>query len=91
MNTPNNKRRRDSQNRIVAAFIQALQTQELSQISVTQLCQAAKVNRTTFYANYQDIYGLADTVQQRLENGCQESPEEIQQIIASEYGPKRIR
>lgn len=176
MNTPNNKRRRDSQNRIETAFIQALQTQELSQISVTQLCQAAKVNRTTFYANYEDLYALADAVQNRLEhevaalydhspthdysrdnylklfrhirdnhlfyrtyfklgmdgryrlteydvqqaaayygqqniayhveffrnglnaviklwlkNGCQESPEEIQQIIASEYGPKHIR
>lgn len=68
MNTPNNKRRRESQSRLETAFIQALQTRELNQITVTELCQAAKVNRTTFYANYQDVYALADAVQKRLEN-----------------------
>ena len=67
MNTANNKRRKDSQKRIENAFVQLLQNQELDKISVTQICQLAKVNRTTFYANYLDIYDLADAVQKRLE------------------------
>lgn len=67
MNTANNKRRKESQKRIENAFVQLLQTQELAKISVTAICSSAQVNRTTFYANYLDIYDLADAVQKRLE------------------------
>ncbi|QNM05199.1 TetR/AcrR family transcriptional regulator [Qiania dongpingensis] len=67
MNTPNNKRRRDSQKRIEAAFIQQLQYLDLNKISVTDICKSAGVNRTTFYANYLDVYDLADAVQRKLE------------------------
>lgn len=67
MNTENNKRRRESRARIEAAFVKLLQDNDLSKISVTALCKAAQVNRTTFYANYLDIYDLADAVQKRLE------------------------
>ena len=67
MNTPNNKRRRDSRNRMETAFVRLLQHRELKQITVTDICKAADVNRTTFYANYLDLYDLADAVQKRLE------------------------
>lgn len=67
MNTPNNKRRRDTRNRIQSAFVKLLQYRELKQITVTDICKAADVNRTTFYANYLDIYDLADAVQKTLE------------------------
>lgn len=67
MNTPNNKRRKASQNRIQQAFIQLLDEKELHKISVTDICKLAEVNRTTFYANYIDIYDLADAVQETLE------------------------
>lgn len=66
MNTPNNKRRRDSRRRMESALIRQLQTQELGSITVTEICREANVNRTTFYANYQDIYALAESVQQSL-------------------------
>lgn len=67
MNTPNNKRRRESRNRLETAFVRLLQSRELPQVTVTALCEEAGVNRTTFYANYLDIYDLADAVQKRLE------------------------
>ena len=67
MNTPNNKRRKDSQKRIETAFMKLLQNQELNTITVTELCRLASVNRTTFYSNYLDVYDLADTVQRKLE------------------------
>ena len=54
MNTPNNKRRRESRLRIEAALVRLLQDKELAQISVKEICAAADVNRTTFYANYQE-------------------------------------
>lgn len=67
MNTPNNKRRRESRLRIETALVRLLQDKELAQISVKEICAAADVNRTTFYANYQDIYDLADAVQKSME------------------------
>ena len=67
MNTPNNKRRKASKNRIQQAFVQLLEEKELHKISVTDICKLAEVNRTTFYANYLDIYDLADALQNDLE------------------------
>ena len=65
MNKPNNMRRRASRDRIATAFVRLLQDRELSSLSVTEICKTADVNRTTFYANYMDIYDLADAVQKR--------------------------
>lgn len=68
MNTKNNKRRRESVERIQKAFVQLLQKQELSRISVSELCEMAQVNRSTFYANFVDIYDLADRTRKTLED-----------------------
>ena len=67
MNTPNNKRKRESMERIEKVFIELLQTKELNEISVSDICKRAGLNITTFYANYTDIYGLADTIRDKLE------------------------
>lgn len=67
MNTPNNKRKRESRERIEKVFIEYLQKKELSEISVSDICKQAGLNRTTFYANYADIYGLADSIRDKLE------------------------
>ena len=67
MNTPNNKRRKESKKKIENALVKLLQQHELSEISVTDMCKIAGVNRTTFYANYLDIFDLADAVQKNLE------------------------
>lgn len=68
MNTPNNKRKRESRERIEKVFIELLQVKELDKISVSDICKQAKLNRTTFYANYTDIYGLADAIRDQLES-----------------------
>lgn len=67
MNTPNNKRRQDSRRRIETALVRLLQERELEKITVREICEAAQVNRTTFYANYLDIYDLAEAVQKSME------------------------
>ena len=54
--------------RIEKAFIELLQTKELNEISVSDICKRAGLNRTTFYANYTDIYGLADAIRDKLES-----------------------
>ncbi len=68
MNTKNNKRRRESVSKIEKAFVERLQSQELNQITVSDLCQMTGLNRSTFYANFMDIYDLADKVRHKLED-----------------------
>lgn len=66
MNTVNNVRRRRSREKLTEALIRTLQTKELSEIRVQELCRMAGVNRSTFYACFQDIYGLAEEAQKKL-------------------------
>jgi len=68
MNITNNKRKRDSQERIEKVFIELLQTKEVKDITVADISKLAKVNRSTFYANYIDIYDLVDKVRNRMIN-----------------------
>lgn len=67
MNTPNNKRRKKSQDNIKLVFIELIQNKELKDITVTDICEKAKLNRSTFYANYLDVYDLADKIKEELE------------------------
>lgn len=66
MNTKNNKRRRDSISKIESVFVELLQTKELEQITVSEICKNADINRSTFYANFIDIYDLAEKIIKRL-------------------------
>lgn len=67
MNTKNNRRRRESVARIEKTFIELLQDKELHEITVSDICKLSGLNRSTFYANYVDIYDLADKVRLHLE------------------------
>ena len=67
MNTKNNKRRRESVEKIEKAFVEMLQTRELSKITVSDICKMTDLNRSTFYANFLDVYDLADKVRETLE------------------------
>lgn len=68
MNVKNNKRRRESQDKIEKAFIELLQTNEINDITVSDIIKITGLNRSTFYANYIDIYDLADKTREKLEN-----------------------
>ncbi len=68
MNIKNNKRRRESQDKIEKAFIELLQTREIKDITVSDLIKNTGLNRSTFYANYTDIFDLADKTREKLEN-----------------------
>lgn len=67
MNVKNNKRRKESITKIEKSFVNMLQTKELNQISVTDICKNTGLNRSTFYANFVDIYDLADKLGKKLE------------------------
>ena len=79
MNTKNNRRRRASQEKIGKVFVELLQTREVKEITVSDICKLAEVNRSTFYANYLDVYDLADHVRKHL-------AEEFSATFAEENG-----
>ena len=66
MNTPNNQRRKESQEKIKKIFLQEIQSKEMEQISVSDIVKKANINRSTFYANYIDIYDLADKIKDEM-------------------------
>ncbi len=68
MNTKNNKRRQTSVGKIERAFMELLQTRELKAITVAELCRQTGLNRSTFYANFLDVYDLADKLRIHLES-----------------------
>ena len=67
MNVANNKRRRESQEKIERAFVELLQTRDLNKITVSDIIKDTGLNRSTFYANYIDIFDLADRTREKLE------------------------
>ncbi len=68
MNVSNNKRRQATREKIEKVFIELLQEKEISQISVSEIVKISGFNRSTFYANYVDIYNLADKLRDKLMN-----------------------
>lgn len=66
MNTKNNRRKKESKRKIEKAFVELLQEKEVSEISVTAICKSAEINRTTFYANYLDIFDLVDKIGEKM-------------------------
>lgn len=87
MNTKNNRRRRESIERIERAFIELLQHKELNDISVSEICKICGLNRSTFYANFVDLYDLADKVRARLETevGRLYGVEKLQGFNSNDY------
>lgn len=52
------------------ALIEMLKTQNINSISIRELCQAAKVNRTTFYNHYGSQFDVLNEIAEtHLQNG----------------------
>lgn len=66
MNTKNNKRKRASKEKIERAFMELVQIQDPQAITIQKLCRLAKVNRSTFYANYLDIIDLIEKIREKM-------------------------
>lgn len=63
MESPKKKQAREA---MEGAFIHLLRKKPIDQISITELCKKAGVNRSTFYAHYLDIYDLMDQVSEHF-------------------------
>ena len=74
MNTKDNKRHQEPIQRVCATFAELLREQELNEISVTELCESANIERSTFYANFADITGLANIYAAQIEKQVAAQP-----------------
>lgn len=72
MNTPNNKRSRDTDEAIIRAAFEIMvgQKKNVSKITVREICELAEINRSTFYAHYTDVYDLFEKVEQQIAQMC---------------------
>ena len=63
MNTKDNARTRKSRNGIQKAFLNlVISRNDISTITVSDICKKAGINRTTFYAHYLDIDDLNSSI-----------------------------
>lgn len=74
MNTKNNQRYKEPVNAIDAAFVSLLNEKELKDISVSELCEKAEINRSTFYENYADVIALTNAYSEKIENQVATQP-----------------
>lgn len=65
-NTIVNKRKKASQERMFKALFELIQTKRLANISVSELCELAQVNRTTFYNHYDNVRALAEAARENI-------------------------
>ncbi len=60
------RKRAYSRMMIRKAFLEMLETTPINRITVKDLCDRADVNRTTFYANFDDTYALLEQIKNEL-------------------------
>lgn len=67
MNAKNNKRHLATLQRIAEAFVVLLQNKSLQEVTVLDICELAQINRSTFYAHYDDASALANAFCEKTE------------------------
>ena len=74
MNIKNNKRHQATLENINTAFVSLLQDKSLQQISVSDICESANINRSTFYDNFEDLSVLVKSFAEDVENQVSAQP-----------------
>ena len=77
------------------ALVDLLKQKNLNSISVTELCQAAKVNRGTFYAHYGQVEDLFEeyykNIMKDLSDSYQEPYKYVPKGLSKDVNPATIR
>ena len=69
MNIKNNQRYKMSSEKIETAFLALILKHKYEDITVSQICEKAKINRSTFYCHYDDINDLIVKIESRFAKG----------------------
>lgn len=68
MNIKNNKRYKNSSEKIETTFLALILNNKYEDINISQICEKAEINRSTFYAHYDDINDLVIKIEQKFAN-----------------------
>ena len=68
MNVKNNKKYKNNSEKIESAFLALILNHNYDDINISQICQVAEINRSTFYAHYDDINDLIITIEGKFAN-----------------------
>ena len=66
MNTKNNQRYQDTEKLIQDTLLSLAQEKELHKVTVRAICEAAHINRSSFYLHYLDIHDLIDKMGRKM-------------------------
>lgn len=66
MNVLNNQRYQSTEEKIKKALFSLLKIRKYNDISIKEICYEAGINRSSFYAHYQDINDLMIKIEQEL-------------------------
>lgn len=73
MNTPNNKRSLATEECLKNTLMALLKDKELADITVTELCDTADIERSTFYAHFEDVSALGNACATDIEKQLSET------------------
>lgn len=62
-----------TKNSIINAFIELRAQKSIEKITIKELCEKAKINKSTFYSHYMDIYDLTEQIETEVINSSVES------------------
>ena len=68
MNIKNNKRYKVSSDKIETAFLSLLYNRKYEEITISEICEKSGINRSTFYAHYDDINDLIIKLESKFAN-----------------------
>lgn len=67
------------------ALLRLMKYKKLSRITIKELCEEARLNRSTFYANYSDIYELIQDIHtdifDKMYENLKEEPDDFQENV----------
>ena len=66
MNVKNNQRFHDTEVRMETAMLEIMKDTDFEKITIKKICEKARVNRSTFYAHFTDIYDMLDKMEVEL-------------------------
>ena len=69
MNIRNNQRTQNTLKKIKEILLRKLDSRRLNRITVQEICSEAKINRTTFYTHYDNIYDLMQSIEVEMQQG----------------------
>lgn len=69
MNIKNNQRYKMSSEKIETAFLSLILKHKYEDITISQICKRANINRSTFYCHYDDINDLIVKIESKFAKG----------------------